>query len=107
MAYRSNRIHKNSTKSYKENESSGKGETHRKNIVALLTETDEPMTDRQIQSVLGVAEKSNIQPEITRLRQKGILKECGKVKCPVTGKTVRTVRIVKDFKETFDFMRLT
>ncbi len=91
--YTARSIHENSRLSHKEHESSGKGETYRQRIVKLLTETGEEMTDRQIQNRLNVAEKSNIQPEVTRLRQAGILKECGKVKCPVTGKTVRLVRL--------------
>lgn len=86
-------IHDNSRKSYRENESSGKGETYRQKIIELLTETGEEMTDRQIIDTLGVTDVNNIRPEITRLKQKGVLKETGKVKCPVTGKTVRTVRV--------------
>ena len=86
-------IHQNSILSYHENEDTGKGHSHRRDIVKLLTRTGQSMTDRQIQTELGVIEKSNIQPEVTRLRQAGIIVETGKVKCPVTGKTVRTVRI--------------
>jgi hypothetical protein len=93
-------IHENSRISYAENESTGKGESYRQRIVTLLKKTGESMTDRQIQDTLHVAEKSNIQPEVTRLRQKGVLKESGKVKCPVTGKTVRTVCIKTEFSET-------
>jgi predicted transcriptional regulator len=89
-------IHPNSTEAYHENESTGKGESHRRNIVKLLKETGESMTDREIQSRLGVLEKSNIQPEVTRLRQAGVIEESGKVKCPVTGKTVRVVRVRRD-----------
>jgi predicted HTH transcriptional regulator len=86
-------IHEHSRLSYRENESSGKGETYRQRIVQLLTETGESMTDRQIIEALNVTDVNNIRPEITRLKQKGVLRESGKVKCPVTGKTVRTVCI--------------
>jgi hypothetical protein len=86
-------IHANSRQSYVENEITGKGASHRQRVIDLLTETGEAMTDRQIQTLLGVAEKSNIQPEVTRLKQMGTLRESGKVKCPVTGKAVRTVCI--------------
>lgn len=92
-------IHDNSTKSYRENESSGKGETYRKKIVDLLTKANEPMTDRQIINTLEVQDVNNIRPEITRLKQAGVLIEAGKKKCPITGKTVRTVRI-KKFSDT-------
>ena len=86
-------IHDNSRLSHEEHESTGKGSTYRQKIVALLEKTGVSMTDRQIQNTLQVAEKSNIQPEVTRLRQAGTLTEDGKVKCPITGKTVRTVKI--------------
>lgn len=93
-------IHDNSRKSHEEHESTGKGETYRQMIVALLTRTGEDMTDRQILTTLNVTDVNNIRPEITRLKQRGVLKESGKIKCPVTGKTVRTVCIKTDFCET-------
>ena len=89
-------IHDNSRKSFAENEDSGKGPTYRMRIVELLAETGESMTDRAIQDRLNVEEKSNIQPEVTRLRQAGVIKEVGKTKCPITGKTVRIVCIKKN-----------
>lgn len=95
-------IHDNSRRSHNEHESSGKGETYRKRIIVLLTEIGVPMTDRQIINILNVMDVNNIRPEITRLKQKGILQESGKVKCPITRKTVRTVCIAQKgpFKET-------
>ena len=90
-------IHENSVISYAENEESGKGATYRQKIVSLLKETGRPMTDRQIFETLNT-DINNIRPEITRLKQAGILTEAGKVKCPVTKKTVRTVCM--KFKET-------
>ena len=89
------RIHINSVISHHEHEDSGKGASYRKKIIALLKESSVPMTDRQIQDCLNVEEKSNIQPEVTRLKQSGVLEECGRIKCPVTGKTVRVVQISK------------
>ena len=86
-------IHDNSRESHEDHESSGKGSTYRKKIQDLLRETGVPMTDRQIINILNVLDVNNIRPEITRLKQAGILEECGKVKCPVTKKTVRLVRI--------------
>lgn len=87
-------IHENSRVALKENESSGKGPSYREQVVCLLKSAGEAMTDREIQTRLCVTEKSNIQPEVTRLKQKGVLEECGKVACPVTGKKVRLVKIV-------------
>ena len=91
-------IHDNSRESYKENEGSGRGPTYRQKILDLLTRQS-PLTDRQIIDTLGVRDVNNIRPEITRLKQAGQIREYGKTKCPVTGKTVRTVGMVK-FKET-------
>ena len=84
-------IHENSTESYIENEATGKGESWRQKIVALLKRTG-PMTDRDIFTTLDT-DINNIRPEITRLKQAGVLVESGKVKCEVTNKTVRTVCI--------------
>jgi hypothetical protein len=95
LSQKRKKIHKHSRKSYRENESSGKGETYRRQIIDLLTETGESMTDRKIMDTLEVTDVNNIRPEITRLKQKGIIRESGKVKCPVTKKTVRTVCILK------------
>ena len=88
-------IHPNSIESHHDNQSSGKGETYRKRIVSLLIERAEPMTDRAIIEALHVTDVNNIRPEITRLKQRGLLKELGKVTCPVTKKTVRTVCIAE------------
>ena len=85
-------IHENSRKSYQENEESGKGRTYRAKILELLKD-GESMTDRAILDALNVQDVNNIRPEITRLKQGGSLAEDGKIKCPVTGKTVRMVKI--------------
>jgi len=92
-------IHSNSRKSYHENEDSGKGQTYRNRIQKLLEDTRECMTDRQIMDILNVVDVNNVRPEITRLKQAGVLREDGKVRCPITGKRVRTVRIT-EFAET-------
>ena len=92
-------IHENSRESHIEHESTGKGETYRRRIVELLKRMGKAMTDREIITALNVVDVNNIRPEITRLKQAGILQECGKVKCPITNKTVRTVRMA-EFNET-------
>lgn len=89
-------IHDNSRKSHREHEGSGRGATYRQKIKALLALTGRPMTDREILTALNVQDVNNIRPEITRLKQKGLIEECGKVKCPVTHKTVRTVQIKRN-----------
>ena len=86
-------IHNNSKKSHQEHEDSGKGATYRMKILRLLRNADGPLTDRQIIDLLDVTDVNNIRPEITRLKQQGIIREVGATKCPVTGKTVRLVYI--------------
>ncbi|KKN51743.1 hypothetical protein LCGC14_0619200, partial [marine sediment metagenome] len=94
-------IHDNSRLSHAEHEAEGKGRTYRQRIVSLLMTTQKSsMTDREIMAVLQVIDVNNIRPEITRLKQAGVIRESGKIKCPVTGKTVRTVCIQTEFCET-------
>lgn len=93
-------IHEHSRLSHAEHEAEGKGNSYRQRIVNLLTISGEEMTDRQIIGMLNVTDVNNVRPEITRLKQKGVLRESGKIKCPITGKTVRTVCIQKEFSET-------
>ena len=93
-------IHNNSRLSHAEHEAEGKGRTYRQKIVNLLKIVKQPMTDRQIINDLHVTDVNNIRPEITRLKQAGVIQESGKIKCPVTGKTVRTVCIQTEFCET-------
>ncbi len=93
-------IHDNSRLSHAEHEAEGKGRTYRQRIVSLLEIVKQPMTDRQIINDLHVTDVNNIRPEITRLKQAGVIRESGKIKCPVTGKTVRTVCIQTEFCET-------
>lgn len=92
-------IHANSRLSLYENEIRGKGDTYRTKIYNLLADKDIPMTDRQIINALHVTDVNNIRPEITRLKQAGLLIEAGKAKCCETGKTVRMVRVNKKFCE--------
>ena len=88
-------IHDNSRQSHYEHEGSGKGATYRQKIMDVLKGQVIAMTDRQIIDTLHVTDVNNIRPEITRLKQAGYIEEAGKVKCPVTGKTVRTVCVKK------------
>lgn len=46
-------------------------------------------TDRQIASMLGKDDLNYCRPTITRLTERGILRETGSIICPVTNKTVR------------------
>lgn len=86
-------IHDNSRKSYEEEIEKGNPQTYRQKIVELLETESRPMTDREIRLRLGVEEKSNTQPEITRLVAREKIYEYDRVKCEYTGKTVRRTAI--------------
>ena len=94
-------IHQNSIESYREEKAKGNPGSYRRKIYDLLAEERIAMTDREIQKRLGVVEKSNIQPEITRLIKKGWLFEVGRIKCPYTGKTVRRSSVKQNEQELF------
>lgn len=53
------------------------------------------VTDRQVKDALGFSDMNAVRPRITELVEKGLVEECGDVICPVTGKTVRKIRIYK------------
>jgi hypothetical protein len=94
-------IHDNSRKSYEEEVQKGNPKTYRDKIKLLLDIENRPMTDRQIMIRLGVQEKSNILPEITRLVKKEELYEYDRVKCEFTGKTVRRTKLVRGQQKLF------
>jgi hypothetical protein len=62
-----------------------------RDILAVLDEVGEPMTDRDICGRLGSPDMNYARPSITHMVQDGVLVEAGDVTCPVTGRTVRTV----------------
>lgn len=53
-----------------------------------------PSTDRQVMEGMGFTEPNSVRPRITELIAQGELEEVRNTKCPVTGKTVRIVRVV-------------
>ena len=54
------------------------------------------MTDRTVMQRMGFTDKNSVSPRITALiNEHKVLVETGKVKCPVTGKTVRVVGIAQ------------
>ena len=56
------------------------------------------LTDRDIMGHMGFTDMNAVRPRITELIDAGYLMEVGKVKCPVTGKTVRVVGVNADNK---------
>lgn len=87
-------IHENSTRSLNEQRQSGRTEMFRKSIWQLLFDKKVALTDRQIMDALNESDVNNIRPEITRLKQDGLILELNvKVRCAKTGKSVRQTKI--------------
>jgi hypothetical protein len=85
-------LHENSTASLREQQASGASETFRRRVFETISTALVPMTDREVMEALGEAEVNNVRPEITRLKQDGLLVETGKTKCAWTGKQVRQTK---------------
>jgi len=52
-----------------------------------------PVTDRNIKDALRYSDMNQIRPRITELIKKGCVEERDTVRCKVTGKTVRLVKV--------------
>lgn len=84
--------HKNSDLAREQEKKSGRSSCIRESIFHLLVERGAPMTDREVAGVLGEEDLNNVRPEITRLRDAGLVREVGSTKCSVTRRKVRLVR---------------
>lgn len=83
-------LHENSTLSLQQQKASGRTTHFRRAIWDTLVASREPMTDRQIMDVLKETDVNNVRPEITRLKQDGLIAEASeKTICSHTGKRVR------------------
>lgn len=85
-------IHENSTLSYIEQKVRGRTEGFRRAVFRLLCDSSDPMTDRELMESLKEADCNNVRPEVTRLKEDGLIYEVDKVRCAVTGKTVRRTK---------------
>lgn len=57
--------------------------------------TNGAKTDREVMNDLGYSEPNAVRPRITELVRKGLARECGKERCPVTNRHVRLVKAVE------------
>ena len=62
-------------------------------ILGWMLMNPKPVTDRQVKGELRYADMNSVRPRITELVKKGCLEECGRVKCLITGKRVRVIRV--------------
>lgn len=85
-------IHENSKTSYEDHKKSGRRDGLRISVFNVIRDSIEPITDREVMDILGENDPNNVRPEITRLKDDGLVCEGLKTKCKKTGKTVRTVK---------------
>lgn len=89
-------IHGNSDKAYGEQVTSGKSDSYRDSVYKLISFSGiYGITDREIMAKLKETDPNNVRPEITRLKDDGLIREIGKTKCRFTGKTVRLVVVTE------------
>ncbi len=58
-------------------------------ILTVYRESVRGLTDRQVMEAMGFTDGNSVKPRISEMVDDGRLAEVGKVKCHVTGKTVR------------------
>ena len=81
------RIHQHSREAYRTIEP----KTREQQVLSVLRERCEPMTDRQIAYALGSQDMNYARPAITNLIHSGKLREVSKTVCETTGRKVRCV----------------
>lgn len=59
----------------------------------MVIEVAGPVTDREVLAGLDLPDMNCVRPRITELCKLGLVIECGRVKCSVTNKSVRQVKI--------------
>jgi hypothetical protein len=93
-------IHVNSIKSFQEL----KPNKRAAKIYEKYVGTGFAMTDREIAERMGFADLNQVRPRISEMINLGFLRECGKVKDSVTGKTVRIVEVNKEDNNQLRFV---
>ena len=87
-----NGIHENSVLAYHEGREELFSKRQRK-VLEVLRASRDPLTDREIMIRLGFAEPNQVRPRINELLGAGVLTGTDSIRCPITGKTVRRVKI--------------
>ena len=72
-------------------------ETRQRRIMKVVRGAGHPLTDREIKDSLGYVDMNSVRPRVTELVGDGVLVECGKRRCGVTGLSVRTVKAARLF----------
>lgn len=85
-------IHLNSITAYWQGRTDLFNKRHRL-IIGIFQSAHSPITDREAMIAARAADPNFVRPRITELIEAGILEESGSRVCPVTGKTVRLVKL--------------
>jgi len=97
-----NSIHLNSIAAYWQGRDDLFGKRHQK-VLAVLRASSSSLTDREVMVRCGFSDPNAVRPRITELVSAEIVVEVGSVACPVTGKTVRLVKLAKPRPAQLDF----
>jgi predicted MarR family transcription regulator len=86
-------IHPNSTISFHEHKETGRSDSYRQKVYDSIKLSSRPVTDREVWLALDRPDINNVRPEITRLKEDGLIEECQKTTCVYTHKSVRTLKV--------------
>jgi predicted HTH transcriptional regulator len=89
------KIHDNSKTAYEE-EQPNLSDRELKVYRLLKHNRNNSYTDKQVSRLLNYPHHSAVQPRISDLLKKGLIREAGTVKCDSTGKTVRLVKFASN-----------
>lgn len=89
-AHAQHAMHPHSVQAYREERPALQA---REREVLEVVRTFGPMTDREVMECCGYREPNAVRPRITGLIDAGLLVEHDRVRCPVTGKTVRRAAV--------------
>ena len=95
-------VHENSLAAHGELKSEGKLSKRELVIFAEFEDWGASYTDREIMNRCGFSDMNAVRPRITELIKAGKLLECGHIRCPVTGKRVRLVRLAPIQRKLFN-----
>ena len=85
-------IHPNSVAAYWEGRTDQFGKRTQA-IIGVLRNARGPLTDREVMTALRFSDPNAVRPRLTELVDAGLAIQVCDVRCPVTGKTVRLVKL--------------
>lgn len=86
-------MHINSLQAYEDIKHKKIGRRH--HLILRAVDDLEKATDRQVMTYLNFHDPNQVRPRITELIKLRQLEECGTIKDPITGMSVRLIKIPK------------